>query len=124
MTTGPVKYEDIIELIKKNCEGSGTACSSYSSEGYFAVAFVTPLMKRTHQKIAQSAELVFLDSAGGVDRYGTKVFNLMIKSSLGGHPVGTFIVSSESREAIGKGLGLLKVLLKDVLPKGKFPEFG
>lgn len=48
------------------------------------VAICTPLMKRIHQSIQESGELVFVDSSGGFDRDGYRVFLFMTHSKTGG----------------------------------------
>ena len=55
------------------------ACNS----GYI-VAICTPGMKRIHQHIQESGELVFVDSSGGFDRDGYRVFLFMTHSKAGG----------------------------------------
>ena len=42
--------------------------SFYDGDGLMIVAFMTPLMTRVHELVAQSAEFSFLDSTGTVDR--------------------------------------------------------
>ena len=48
------------------------------------VALCTPLMKRVHRYVKHSAELVFMDAAGNMDRHNMRVFLLMIYSVAGG----------------------------------------
>lgn len=48
------------------------------------VAICTPLMKRVHQLVEESGELVFVDSSGGFDRDGFRVFLFVTHSKTGG----------------------------------------
>jgi hypothetical protein len=41
------------------------------------VAICTPLMKRIHRYIKHSAEIVFVDAGGSMDRLNMRVFLLM-----------------------------------------------
>ncbi|XP_033119759.1 uncharacterized protein LOC117119058 [Anneissia japonica] len=87
------------------------------------VAICTPLMKRVHRNIKQSGELAFIDSLGGVDRHGCRIFVILTHSCAGGLPLGLLITTSETEEVITEGLNLLK----QVLPTDDFsgnPEKG
>ena len=77
------------------------------------VAICTSLMKRVHQQVIQSSELVFLDSSGCMDTNNYRVFMLMTNCSAGGLPLGMFITTSESESALVTGLEQLKLVLPD-----------
>ena len=49
------------------------------------VAIVSPFMKRVHEHIEEAGELVFLDSSGGLDRDGLRIFLFMTHSKAGGN---------------------------------------
>lgn len=76
----------------------------------FCIALCSPLMKRVHSYVRQSSELVFVDSSGGVDRHGCRVFLMMTHSAVGGLPLGVLITSSESENILTAGFQLLKDL--------------
>ena len=48
------------------------------------VAVCTPFMKRVHTHIQESGEVVFIDSSGGIDRDGYRIFLVMTHSKAGG----------------------------------------
>eukprot|EP00057_Strongylocentrotus_purpuratus_P017444 XP_011671918.1 PREDICTED: uncharacterized protein LOC105441952 [Strongylocentrotus purpuratus] len=76
-----------------------------------AIAICTPLMRRILSKHPQSAELVFVDSSGGMDRYDCRIFLLLTHSVAGGLPVGCLITTSEAKETISSALQLYKEML-------------
>jgi len=75
------------------------------------VAICSPLMKRVHQHVRQSSELVFADSSGCMDTSNYRVFMLMTNCSAGGLPLGMFITTSKSELALVAGVDLLKSVL-------------
>ena len=60
------------------------------------IAICTPFMKRVHEMVQQSSELVFIDSSGNVDRLSLRVFLLMTYSPAGGLPLGAVITTNHS----------------------------
>ena len=80
------------------------------------VALCSPLMRRAHQFLPQSEELVFIDSSGGVDRSGCRIFLMLTNSPAGRVPLGALITTSESEKVISEAL----VLWKGILPKEAF----
>lgn len=75
------------------------------------IAICTPLMCRIHQNVQQASEMVFCDATSSLDRFNTSLFAMSTCSSIGGLPLGVFIVSDEEQETIGQGLELLKRVL-------------
>lgn len=67
-------------------------------------------MKQVHSYVRQSGELVSVDSLGGVDCHGCRVFLMMTHSAVGGLPLGVLITSSESENVLTAGFQLLKDL--------------
>ncbi len=65
-------------------------------------------MKRVNSSRAAS-EIVFIDSSGGMDRIGTRVFIIMAQTVVGGVPIGVVLVSSEAEAVIQQGFTLFKV---------------
>ncbi|KAK3889775.1 hypothetical protein Pcinc_006336 [Petrolisthes cinctipes] len=80
------------------------------------IALCTKLMKRVHQNVRQSSEMVFVDASGGVDRHGCRVFLFMTHSAAGGLPLGLLITSSESEKVL---IGEFR-LLRDLFPNNAF----
>ena len=73
----------------------------------------SPLMRRVHSMVPESAEMVFVDSSGNCDQ-ANRVFLILTHSAIGGLPLGVMITSSESQSVITAGLQLLKsILLED-----------
>ena len=93
-------------------------------DGKPIVAVMTPLMKRVHQKINHSAEVVFMDSTGGFDSLQHRVFVLMTHSYMGALPLGIVITTTEKAESVAKGLQLLLSLISptDVFYGQKTPK--
>ena len=77
------------------------------------IAICTPLMKRVHQMIKYSGELVFVDAGGNMDRQNTRVFLLLTHSAAGGLPLGVLLVANEKSETISSALQLYLSLLND-----------
>lgn len=89
-------------------------CAEFCSLGEnFIVIIVSPLMKRILQHVSTSSEVLFVDSSGNVDRYGCKVFMLMINSCCGGLPVGCIIMSSETESVLTHAIHLYSTFLCD-----------
>ena len=70
-------------------------------------------MKRILSDIPQAAEVLFCDSTGSVDRFGTKTFILFTNSCCGGLPVCIMLTSCESQDAFVLCLELFKSFLDD-----------
>ena len=52
------------------------------------VAICTPLMARVHALWPTAKEMVFVDSSGGMDKQGCRVFIMLTHSPSGGLPLG------------------------------------
>ena len=75
----------LVEVIASLNEQLGEACIVHETlEGKHMVAICTPLMKRVHEHMQESGELMFVDSFGDLDRKGYRVFLLMTHSMAGG----------------------------------------
>jgi len=55
------------------------------------VTICSPLMKRVHHNIKHSAELVFTDAGGNMDRHNMRVCLIMTFCAAGGLPLGVLI---------------------------------
>ena len=117
MQYGEKSEKGMLENLHKNIDGYnnkfGQNCvQSGSWNNSSVIAICTPVMQRVHQMCPNSAELVFMDSSGCLDKDNHRLFILMTHSAAGGLPLGCFITSSESLGAIKYGLELLKSLIK------------
>ncbi|XP_050724616.1 uncharacterized protein LOC127002576 [Eriocheir sinensis] len=81
------------------------------SETSFAIALVTPLMQRIHQKLKESAEVVFVDTTSHVDQINTAVTLLLCAGPSGALPLGLIFTSSQEQSSFIKGFKLLKLAL-------------
>lgn len=72
-------------FIKKINAEQGIECVAREEySGKNLVAICTPFMRRVHENIEEAAELMFVDSTGGLDRDGFRVFILLTHSKAGG----------------------------------------
>ncbi|XP_071512007.1 uncharacterized protein [Diadema antillarum] len=78
-----------------------------------SVAICTPLMKRVHENIKNSGEMIFLDSSGNCDHHNSRIFVVLTHSSAGGLPLGMIIMTSESMPTIQAGFSLLQSILPE-----------
>lgn len=104
------------EVIQEYNSNKSSPCAKLYHEGDdIVVALCTPLMKRAHENLRTSGELVQLDFSGGMDRFDTRVGFLVTPSLAGGMPLGVILTSSETQVLITKGLNMLQ----ELYPEGK-----
>lgn len=77
------------------------------SETSFAIALVTPLMQRIHQKLKESAEVVFVDTTRHVDQINTAVTLLLCAGPSGALPLGLIFTSLQEQSSFIKDEFLL-----------------
>ncbi|KAK0147521.1 hypothetical protein N1851_012993 [Merluccius polli] len=83
----------------------GAECGKMSADSKnVIIVFCTPLMRRVHSMVPESAEIVFVDSSGNCDRTNSRVFLILTHSAIGGLPLGVMMTSSESQSVITAGL--------------------
>ncbi|XP_071947221.1 uncharacterized protein [Antedon mediterranea] len=104
--------ESILVDLKRNIEVYNTEeviCTMEEevSGGNICVALCTTLMKRVHRCYQPSGELVFLDSLGGMNHHGCRVYVMLAHSSAGGVPLGVLVTTSEAEDVLTAGLQLL-----------------
>jgi hypothetical protein len=104
-----VSLNEAIEEYNTECK-SKVAAMKIFDDGNFAIAILTPLMKRISVGFDECGQILFIDASANVDRYGCKVFMIYTNSCAGGLPVGTIILTSESTSVISVGLKLWKSL--------------
>ena len=102
----------IREYIKKNVINSGVSKVMIET----VVAIVDPFMRRVHETIPQSGDIVFMDATSNLDRNDSKVFHLVCPSPVGGLPLATLITTREDSETVLFGLRVLQ----SVLPSNAF----
>ena len=90
-----------------------------SSDEVLVVAVCTPMMKRVHRMVKHSAELVFVDASGHMDRQNARVFILLTHSAAGGLPLGILILANEQCATIAAGFQLYMSLLDDTCFGGR-----
>lgn len=77
------------------------------------VAICTPMMRRVHQHLKTSGELVFIDASGNMDRSHCRVFVLLTHSVVGGLPLGVVMTTNETHQTIETALKLFNDMLGD-----------
>ena len=103
-------------FIQKYNEECGTVCAKLDtdiSKKQVRLAVCTPLMRRVHENLKSSGEIMFVDASGTIDRHGSRVFIFLAPSLAGGLPLGILILFSESEDEITKGLEVLKSILPE-----------
>ena len=108
------KLQSVLEAkVAAYNESCGSTCAAVQldADGRVIVAICTPLMKRVHSMWQYSAEMMFIDSSGGMDRQNYRVFLLLAHSPAGALPLGVIILPSEAQDTITAGLKLYNGLL-------------
>jgi len=73
----------------------------------FAIALITPIMRRTASELVDS-QVMFVDSTASCDATNTVLTFLMIATPSGGCPIGAVLTQSQSTCAYETGFALLK----------------
>ncbi|KAK3928292.1 Proepiregulin [Frankliniella fusca] len=103
------KLEEVNEDYNKK---SSAPCAKLYQEGDdIVVALCSPLMKRAHENLPTSGEIVQLDFSVGMDRFDTRVGFLITPSLAGGLPLSELY--PEGQAFHGRGLDGPKVFLTD-----------
>lgn len=87
-----------------------------TSDHQLVIALCTPLMKRVHALVRESAEVVFVDSPGNCSRLNHHLFLLLTPSSVGSLPLGAFITTSATQATFSAAMQLLQT----VFPPDRF----
>jgi hypothetical protein len=105
-------HDFLAKKIEDYNKEAGTRCMEMKQVGNeIIVVICTPIMKRVHKNIKQSAELVFVDSTGTVDKDGHRVFQILTHNEIGGLPLGILITESETTSTITTALQMLLELV-------------
>lgn len=67
--------------------GRISAKISIEEDSSFCIAIITPLMARILET-SLASDICFMDSTGGLDRFGCRVFLMFCLSCAGGLPIG------------------------------------
>jgi len=85
----------------------------------FILVIITPLMKRVHEKVRSSGEMVFFDSSGGMEEYNLRVFVMVTHSFVGALPLGIVVTSDETTDTLTRALEMFSSSLPDFAFYGK-----
>ena len=88
------------------------------------LAICTPIMRRAHQHVQQSRDVVFIDATSSFDRQNTSIFILSTVTPGGAIPLGVIVTSDEQEETITEGLRSLASLLPGNAFFGEGPHIG
>lgn len=97
-------------------QGEVCAGMCQTADNQLAIALCTPLMKRTHALLGESAGVMFVDSPGNCTRLNHHLFLLFTHSSAGCLPLGAFLTTSASQATFSAALQLLQT----VFPPDRF----
>ncbi|XP_034253910.1 uncharacterized protein LOC117652856 isoform X2 [Thrips palmi] len=102
------KLKDVIDDYNLKCNSQ--CADIWIDNDDIVVVICSPLMKRVHELLKSSSEVVIMDFSGNMDRYDTRVGFLIAPSLAGGLPLGIIMTSAESEALITKGLQMLQKL--------------
>ena len=88
------------------------------------LAICTPIMRRAHQYVQQSRDVVFVDATSSFDRQTTSIFLLSTVTPGGAVPLGVIVTSDEQEVTITEGLRSLASILPDNAFFGEGPQIG
>ena len=95
------KLQSVLEAkVASYNESCGSTCAAVQldAEGRVIVAICSPLMKRVHSMWPFSADMLFIDSSGGMDRQNYRVFLLLTHSPAGALPLGVPAIRSAGNQ--------------------------
>ena len=95
-----------------------------SDSGETVIAIVDPFMRRVHETVPQSGELVLIDATSNLDRNDSKLFHLVCPSAIGALPLAEIITTREDANTISFGLEILKSVLPVNAFYGRGRELG
>ena len=88
------------------------------------LAICTPIMRRAHQYVQQSRDVVFIDATSSFDSENTSMFILSTVTPGGAIPLGVIVTSDEQKETITEGLTSLASILPDNAFFGEGSQIG
>lgn len=72
------------------------------SDCQFAVALVTPFIRRAHQNLREASEVVFVDATTCVDQLNTTIIPVLCAGPVGAVPLGVVFTSSQDEATLKK----------------------
>ncbi|KAE8736590.1 hypothetical protein FOCC_FOCC017955 [Frankliniella occidentalis] len=123
--SGEGMIETLKQFIKDYNDACGSECAKVATESEdIAVVICSPMMKRAHELLRSSGEMVTVDSSGNMDFQNTRVFFFVSPSVAGGIPVGVVFTTSEATYPLEKAFSLLKEVLPDKAFYGRGKDAG
>ena len=111
--------EDMFDMIKTYSQTSPANIRLERNGQAFVCAIVSPLMKRIHQTMKESSEIVFVDTTSCIDRTNCSLTVMLCASPLAALPLGIIISSGQDEYCYVTGFNLLKTMLGDSAFFGK-----
>ena len=104
------KLEEKINYLKEQSEDYSFLLQKYNQENNepFILVVVTPLMKRVHQMVPNSKDLVFCDSSSNMEEFNLRVFMMVTHSVCGALPLGIIITSDEQGKTLESAFQMFK----------------
>ena len=96
------KLEAKIHQLKEESEDYSFRLHKYDEKlsQPFILVVVSPLMKRVHQMVSNSKDLVFIDSSSNMEEFNLRVFMIVTQSVCGALPLGIIVTSDEQKETL------------------------
>ncbi|KAL1506184.1 hypothetical protein ABEB36_005591 [Hypothenemus hampei] len=110
----------LIEIVTKLNKTNSNSIAIRLCGNQYVICICTPLMRRVHEKITASSDMVFIDGSE-TSKHDSKVYILSTISECGSLPLGVLITSTETLKLLVHGFELLQQLVGKVIFGGK-PE--
>ncbi len=88
------------------------------------LALCSPIMKRAHEHVQQSRDVVFVDATSSFDRQNSSIFLLSTVMPAGAVPLGVIVTSNEQEDTITTGLKYLVSIFPNNAFFGEGPQLG
>ncbi len=86
------------------------------------LALCSPIMKRAHEHVQQSRDVVFVDATSSFDRQNSSIFLLSTVMPAGAVPLGVIVTSNEREDTITTGLKYLVSIFPNNAFFGEGPQ--
>ena len=123
---GPDSYIRAVKIVERfNAEAGEKVASIRQLEcGTVVVAVCDQLMKRAHELVPQSGDVMYVDGTGSLDRCNHQVVKFMTESPGGGLPLGFLVLSNHTENTLHAGIKDLKALMPDQAFAGRGKDLG
>ncbi|XP_048589237.1 uncharacterized protein LOC116618843 [Nematostella vectensis] len=125
---GVMMYQRLAERLEQYSKDNPDATTHHQVYGGedkpLLVAIVTPLMKRVHNEVQQSGEMVFVDATSNTEEHNLKVFVMCTHNVSGALPLGILIASDERESTLKQGFKMLCSCLPEYAFNGRGKENG